>query len=84
MTQIISAVVEQVLEGRYGPFAIAVSDQLYGQITFSLRPGIWKEAEYPKKDSAVSVTIIGRSMNHWLVGMACLERKAAKEQIGIL
>ena len=47
------AVVDKVVDGSNGPYAVAYSDEL-GYVTFSLNATVWKEEEHPE----AGVTVI--------------------------
>ena len=49
----VTATVRAVLPGRHGDYAVAVSDQLVGSVTFALKPEVWQEKDAPEEGSLV-------------------------------
>lgn len=61
----IKAVVQDVQEGRHGPFAIATAEGIDGSITFSLEQPVWEEHDHPEPGHCVFLTDIRRKEAGW-------------------
>ena len=59
------AVVQQVIQGKHGPYAVATSDQIEGSITFSLDPDVWKENEHPRNGYEVVLGDVRNKRAGW-------------------
>lgn len=60
------AIVQKVIEeGKHGPYAVATSDQLYGSVTFSLEPTVWKEDDWPEQGMVVILEKLRQKRAGW-------------------
>ena len=51
--------------GKHGPYAIAVSDQMEGTISFSLDPPVWNESIMPTEKMEVILSDIIKAAGGW-------------------
>ncbi len=61
----IQAVVQMVLEGDHGPYAVATADGFEGSITFSLDSSVWQEAIRPGRGTHVILSNLERKQAGW-------------------
>ena len=63
---IIVATVQKVIEnGRHGPFVVAISDNLKGSVTFSLREPGWSEKRWPEPGDVVVIEDVYKKRAGW-------------------
>lgn len=58
------ALVEKVVEGRHGPYAVARVERL-GVVTFSLDQGVWPEKSRPEPGTEVMLTEVIKKRAGW-------------------
>jgi len=61
----LKAVVQKVIDGKHGCYAVANSDKIEGSITFSLDPTVWKEKVYPQEGYMVVLSDIRKKSAGW-------------------
>jgi len=60
------AVVEKIIHGRHGPFAVARCEELTGgSVTFSLTTDVWKESDWPESGMFVVLTEVRKKRAGW-------------------
>lgn len=59
------AVVQQIIEGKHGLYAVATSNQITESITFSLDSNVWQEKEYPQNGYEVVLSDIRKKRAGW-------------------
>lgn len=62
-----------VLDGKHGPYAVGRDSKL-GVITFSLKPPVWQEGEYPETGTIVEVSDIQKKKAGWRAKSARIVR----------
>jgi len=53
-----------ILEGRHGPYGVARFLKL-GSVTFSLKPPVWNEADFPELGSYVILSQVRKKRAGW-------------------
>ena len=61
----IMATVTKVELGKHGPFAIAVSREVKGSITFSLNDTVWQETSLPEHGTVVLLSGLQKKQAGW-------------------
>ena len=61
----IHAVVQMVVEGDRGPYAVATASDFEGSITFSLDPSVWQESIRPGRGTHVILSNLERKQAGW-------------------
>lgn len=61
----LEAVVQAVLHGRHGMYAVSRSSQVIGSITFALDPSVWQGSDYPKSGEVVMLSDIRPKKAGW-------------------
>lgn len=61
----IQAIVQGVVDGRHGPYAVATSEGIRGSITFSLEEAVWEEEMRPEKGSVVLLAELQKKRGGW-------------------
>jgi len=64
-TQIKAIVQKVIANGKHGPYAVAINENLTGSITFSLNPTVWKEKNHPEPGSMVYLSKIRQKRAGW-------------------
>ncbi|OGE94640.1 MAG: hypothetical protein A3B10_00610 [Candidatus Doudnabacteria bacterium RIFCSPLOWO2_01_FULL_44_21] len=59
------AVVQKVVEGRHGPYAVASSRLVKGPITFSLGKDVWQERRPPEEGTQVILEDVHKKSAGW-------------------
>jgi hypothetical protein len=67
------AVVCQIDSGPYGHYAVTHHSGL-GSISFSLRPGVWKESQAPERGDYVILSDVKRNRGGWRALTARFEK----------
>ncbi len=66
MSDAIRAVVQKVIQnGKHGAFAVALSDEMTGTITFSLNEEVWSETSYPETGMYVILSSLRKKRSGW-------------------
>jgi len=65
VTQKYKAVVQQTKDGHRGRFAIAITDDIEGSITFSLEKSVWEEDDEPEPGTLVVLSGLIRKQAGW-------------------
>lgn len=64
--EFIRAVVQKIIEnGDHGPFAVALSEDLEGSVTFSLDKSVWQESDWPNEGMIVFLGEIRKKRAGW-------------------
>ncbi len=61
----IQVVIQQVVKGRHGPYAVASSNEINGSITFSLKKPFWEENDWPEKGMVVVLSELRKKRAGW-------------------
>lgn len=59
------AVVQSVVAGNHGRYAVTISDDVEGSITFSLRKDVWQEKEDPEPGIYVVLSVLRKKRSGW-------------------
>jgi len=59
------AVVQSVVAGNHGRYAVAISNDIEGSITFSLRKDVWREKEDPEPGTYVVLLELRKKRKGW-------------------
>lgn len=62
---IVRAVVQDVRNGRHGPFVVATASGFKGSITFSLQSSVWQERQQPEQGSIVLLSDLQLKRAGW-------------------
>lgn len=65
MTYYKAKVTEVHSTGQHGPYAVAVSDDLKGSVTFSLKRPIWKAKKWPNPGDIVLLSDVRERAQGW-------------------
>lgn len=72
------AIVQKVLAGKHGAYAVALSDKL-GLITFSLHDHVWKEKDMPEEGIYVVLSDLRRKRAGWRANSARFQRPSDQQ-----
>src|SRR4030067_735372 len=61
----IHAIVQMVVEGDRGPYAVVTASDFEGSITFSLDPSVWQESIRPGRGTHVILSNLERKQAGW-------------------
>ncbi|MFZ2048981.1 MAG: hypothetical protein WAV25_01625 [Minisyncoccia bacterium] len=61
----LKAVVQKVVDGKHGCYAVATSSKIEGSITFSLDPDVWQEKAKPQEGYEVVLGDIRKKSAGW-------------------
>jgi hypothetical protein len=59
------AVVEKVVHGRHGQYAVATCEAFEGSVTFGLTSPVWNETDHPEPGTFVILTDIRKKRAGW-------------------
>lgn len=59
------AVVDKVVSGKHGLYAVAHADQLDGSVTFLLKPPVWQESSLPERGIHVILSDVKMKDRGW-------------------
>ena len=65
MSDTLRAVVQSVVRGQHGPFAVATSRQVEGSVTFSLAHPVWQERGEPEPGVTVVLSNLVKKRAGW-------------------
>jgi hypothetical protein len=74
----IEAIVQNVVPGKHGLYAVTTSTSIKGSITFSLHKEVWKEDGIPERGNLVILTDVRRKPSGWRAYKACFLRPYSK------
>lgn len=71
-TEEVEAVVQKIVEGQHGDYAITTSEKIEGSITFSLekKDEVWQEKNYPEPGVYVVLSELCKKRNGWRARVA--------------
>lgn len=61
----IEAVVQKLMDGRHGPYAVATADGFDGSITFALTEDVWTEDNRPEPGVYVLLSDLQKKRGGW-------------------
>jgi len=75
------AIVQAVVrEGKHGPYAVAISSQITGSVTFSLSPDVWQESSEPQEGLEVILGDVRKKRAGWRAFFARFVRPTGNQQ----
>ena len=80
MDAMIMAIVQCVVPGRHGPFAVATSEGIEGSITFSLSKSVWREQQKPEEGIVVILSDLRLKRAGWRAMSARFVRPADQQR----
>lgn len=54
-----------IINGKHGPFFVALCDQLQGSVTCSLDPTVWKSPDHPEEGEIVLLSKLRKKRAGW-------------------
>jgi len=78
VTSSFEAIVQDVVPGKHGPYAVTTSTSIKGSITFSLHKEVWKEDGIPENGNHVILTDVRKKPSGWRAYKACFLRPDSK------
>ena len=61
----INAIVQKILEGKHGQYAVATSQEIEGSITFSFERAVWQEDNLPQIGTIVVLSNLQKKRAGW-------------------